>query len=213
MLNCHLNCLANSFLKGRSVSLFFLFVWGLGWNNVQCVTLIFALKVALNAAVETRVYWRSRLIRSNQQHLGSPSAGDNQLQTGGRLFCCGLPSCVSVPSLFFKVLCISQYLLFWCFPPLVVPGCLVWSPWMQIFLLFWFKQVYTGSEAKLQSLWKLLQFCLFSWALWLFVPSWLIHSHLYLILFSQQNSLICTTLQSNWAAHLLLNVWGQKSLV
>lgn len=102
MLNCHLNCLANSFLKGRSVSLFFLFVWGLGWNNVQGATLIFALKVALNAAVETRVYWRSRLIRSNQQHLGSPSAGDNQLQTGGRLFCCGLPSCVSVPSLFLK---------------------------------------------------------------------------------------------------------------
>lgn len=110
--------------------------------------------MASNEAVETRVDWRARLIRSKGQHLGSSSAGNNQLQTGRfiRTFValCHVFGFSSVPAA----------PLFWCFPLGGLPGFKFLDANIFVVLV---TQVYTScTVAAAKSLRKFFLFCIFS---------------------------------------------------
>lgn len=196
-------------------------LFGEHWNKVQCLTLIFAVKVA---SIGTRGYWRSRLIRSKEQHLVLPQLGS--INCKGTFVLLSLY--LSVPA--------------WVFFLSVVPVCLLLSPWAQMFLLFWLNKSTPVQRWSCKVFEKVipvlhLQFSpstlcplMINSFTSLFDPvlpaevidlppstetksfnGWI--SGAWLSLSASSNVMLSKTIQSNWAGHLILKVWWQKSLV
>lgn len=200
-------------------------LFGEHWNKVQCLTLIFAVKVA---SIGTRGYWRLTADQEQRAAPGSASAGVNQLQ---RDICSALSVSLST--------CCAAL---WVFFLSVVPVCLLLSPWPQMFLLFWLNKSTPVQRWSCKVFEKVipvlhLQFSpstlcplMINSFTSLFDPvlpaevidlppstetksftGWI--SGAWLSLSASSNVMLSKTIQSNWAGHLILKVWWQKSLV